>query len=482
MDNAERFKQIFSFENVQEKYETSFFLKSAVGIDGIGKEKFSSLKENEFAIISHKCLDGTFRFSPYLETLVLKGRNKLPRVIAVPTLRDQMVLSLLKDFLHCEESFKECVHDKLPNQLIDEVACFVPDEGSNCHFMRTDISGFYDNIEREILMNMLRKKVKCKKALTLLFKAISNPIVPRDYQRKLIGNYRTPKGVPQGLAISNVLSNIYLCDFDSKVSKLTRKYVRYVDDILIIYDKKKDFHLRQKIKSQLTMLSLQLNEAKTSDGPISDSFDFLGYVFGNKVSIRKSSLNKFIQSLASMFANEEQQVQKKLKKFDARTVKYGGQEHSIAPMTKECYKRIFIEDINEKLTGAICKDEATGKLKRYGWLFYFARMDDIKILAQIDFMVKNFFRRSALFEHTVPAELKSIVIAHRKIRYALRSKYDNYIHDYSQYSSLAEKLDYIKFRMKLTEPSYSEERINELFDFLVRKKLRHLDADVGHMS
>ena len=36
--------------------------------------------------------------------------------------------------------------------------------------------------------------------------------------------------------------------------------------------------------------------------------------------------------------------------------------------------------------------------------------------------------------------------------------------------------------MKLHEPSYKKERIEELFNELMNKKLKRLHADIGHIS
>lgn len=476
------FEKIFSMQNIEMKYNKSFHQKRAVGIDGITKDLFSQRKDKEFETIHKKCLNGTYRFTPYLEVLVLKGRNKFPRMIAVPTLRDQLVLSLLKDFLHHKKCFNDCLQNKLPNQIIEEINKFSVSV-ADYSFLKTDISGFYDNIEREILMNALRKRIQDKEILTLIFKAIVNPIVPKDYQKKLTNSYLTAKGVPQGLAISNILSDIYMCEFDGKISSMADCYVRYVDDILVMYDKRKELRVKQRMKSLLTMLSLQMNEGKTITGSKATGYEFLGYVFkGDKITVRKSTLDSFMQSLASMFRNEQLHVESSLKKHEERMITFRGRQHQVPKLTKELYKTIFLEEVNEKLTGALAPGKSAREFKRYGWIFYFSKINDIKVLAHIDAFVRELFNRSDLFEHTVPSQLKSIIMAHRKINYRLKYKYDGYIHDYSAYSTINDKLKYIQFRMQLHEPSYKKERIEELFNELMNKKLKRLHADIGHIS
>jgi len=65
---------------------------------------------------------------------------------------------------------------------------------------------------------------------------------PPDFRKKLIGMVESncdPWGIPQGSPISDLLANLYMIDFDTKmnahVSSIGGKYFRYSDDILIIF-------------------------------------------------------------------------------------------------------------------------------------------------------------------------------------------------------------------------------------------------------
>src|SRR5690606_5806841 len=84
------------------------------GVDRLDVDSFERRLSIELGHASRKALRGTFEFSPYLEMLVSKGRNKPPRLIARPTIRDNLVLTALKDTLHQE--LPSDVPRKLPNQ------------------------------------------------------------------------------------------------------------------------------------------------------------------------------------------------------------------------------------------------------------------------------------------------------------------------------------------------------------------------------
>jgi RNA-directed DNA polymerase len=75
-------------------------------------------------ILKKKCLDGSYGFSPYVETLKSKGKGKHPRVIAIPTVRDRIVLLALKELLF--KMFPDCVPKKLSNTYIHEINQLIP--------------------------------------------------------------------------------------------------------------------------------------------------------------------------------------------------------------------------------------------------------------------------------------------------------------------------------------------------------------------
>jgi RNA-directed DNA polymerase len=66
--------------------------KRVAGINRITPEQFSRDLKGHLNIIYSKCIKGAYTFSPYLEKLMLKGKNKFPRVISIPVVRDRIVL------------------------------------------------------------------------------------------------------------------------------------------------------------------------------------------------------------------------------------------------------------------------------------------------------------------------------------------------------------------------------------------------------
>lgn len=73
--------------------------KCTVGVDRVNFKNFKNNLSENSSIIERKVKNGTYTFSRYKEVLILKGKDKLPRTIYIPTIRDKIVLSLLKEIL-----------------------------------------------------------------------------------------------------------------------------------------------------------------------------------------------------------------------------------------------------------------------------------------------------------------------------------------------------------------------------------------------
>lgn len=109
-------------------YFTRFFndklkLKKGGGLDGLTPSTFWKHYAKELDDISSRCLNGTYKFSAYKEKLILKGKDKFPRVLSVPSMRDRMILGVLNQYL--QETFPEAVNNQVPNQYVKDIGDFL---------------------------------------------------------------------------------------------------------------------------------------------------------------------------------------------------------------------------------------------------------------------------------------------------------------------------------------------------------------------
>ncbi|MGF1981110.1 MAG: reverse transcriptase domain-containing protein [Nostoc sp. CmiSLP01] len=461
------FNSYFQIKSLNKIYNENLklTLTTTKGIDRLSGIQFKKQAKVQMRVIRKKCLQGTYKFSPYLELLKSKGRKKYPRVLAIPTIRDRIVLYTLKEIL--SQIFPECVPRKLANTYIYEIKQNIINESpSEFSIYRADIKDFYGTIDRIQLLNKLKKRIKSRKILTIIKRAIETPIVPKNYNRKDIRKYvektedSNNKGIPQGLSISNILASIYLHEFDLdvKLNTCVDVYYRYVDDILIFTRKDKIDEVECLIKQKIEALNLELNSEKTYKNNGEQEFEYLGYRFElPKITIRSSTVERFLHLIAAKFSSyihNREKMLNHLKKFN----------YSI-----EKLKDIFILDLNEKITGAI------NESNKYGWIFYFNAINDMNVLYKIDKIIANLFKRLEDFGRIAPPNLKKISRAFYEAKY---NPTGGYIHNYNKYETIEQIIVFLRERAQL-DPSkeYSEKEIYDLYESIKYKNLLDLERD-----
>jgi hypothetical protein len=116
----ETFSALFSPAAFSEVFTSRFARARSKGIDRLSGFQFAQRSVVALTVASDKCVNGSFRFSPYLETLKLKGRGKAPRVVGIPTVRDRVVLHQLNAFL--KAVFPECIPANIANGYLRTLA------------------------------------------------------------------------------------------------------------------------------------------------------------------------------------------------------------------------------------------------------------------------------------------------------------------------------------------------------------------------
>jgi retron-type reverse transcriptase len=119
MSIRERFEHHFSKENLKSIYKDVVILSSATGIDNLSQKSFLLNVDEQISIISNKVLKGTYKYTKYKLKLVSKGRNKTPREISIPTIRDRITLRALCNFL--TERYEDSVRFELPQHMVRKV-------------------------------------------------------------------------------------------------------------------------------------------------------------------------------------------------------------------------------------------------------------------------------------------------------------------------------------------------------------------------
>lgn len=338
---------------------SSFSDVQAVGIDGTSKEKFDEILDSELSLIQRKIENNTYDFSFYKQKLIVKSMNKT-REISIPTLRDKLVIKYL-DF-YIRDKFEEVTKNILnAQQIIKKVK---DSKNKYDSFIKVDIQNFFSSINHEILVNKLKSNIDDETILNLITKVITQSTVDVNTPFKQRIKYNNKEGVPQGLSISGLLSEIYLFDLVQKYSKKDNlEFFRYVDDVLIFCKKSDIEEITKSLKSdfedlKLTIHDFAINSNKSSFGNINEPFEFLGYKFEDKlISVRETSIQKMYGNIIKLFT-----LYKNKKYFS---------------------KEEFITRLNLKITGCVIDG------KKYGWISFFSLINDYTLLFMLDKFVEK---------------------------------------------------------------------------------------------
>src|SRR5690606_34341998 len=143
-------------------------------------------------------------------------------------------------------------------------------------------------------------------------------------------------------------------------------------------------------------------------------------------------------------------------------------------LTADTRKKILIEHLNEKITGAISEK------KRFGWIFYFIEITDLKILYDLDAIIKRELKK-AKFSDTEYSKIKKLARAFHEAKHSPEA---GYIHNYDTYKTIEEKIEAL-MRFGYLDPNsstaYAAEHISFLFEKLRSNQLLQLEMDVGTM-
>ncbi len=155
------------------------------------------------------------------------------------------------------------------------------------HFVRSDISGFFDNIPRGYVQSQLAATIKDQRFLKILDLATTTVLaneIELGEDRKIFPI--DSNGVAQGSPLSPLFGNILLYEFDVKFNDRGIVCVRFIDDFILLGENEKSVaRAFENAKSELKRFGLDCHDPykpnvvkeKASFGSVDKGFVFLGY-------------------------------------------------------------------------------------------------------------------------------------------------------------------------------------------------------------
>lgn len=179
--------------------------------------------------------------------------------------------------------------------------------GTEWYYYKFDVAKFFYRIDHEILMDICRKKIDDPRTVDLLGYYINNDAVP--FGMPLDANQLTiteeqmlyDLGIPIGGGLSHMLGNMYLDPLDQFCKRVLgiKRYIRYMDDIIILDNDKERLKEYGRRMTQFLEERLHLNfNNKTALRPVRVGCEFVGFVICNDhVILRKSTTLRMKRTL-----------------------------------------------------------------------------------------------------------------------------------------------------------------------------------------
>ena len=193
-------------------------------------EALSWLKEHKDELLK-QIRDGSYKPSPVRRVEIPKDNGGV-RKLGIPTVIDRIIQQAIAQVLIpiYEPKFSEGSYGYRPHRSAKDAILKVKeyaDEGYR-YAVCLDLSKYFDTLNHELLMNMLREDIKDKRLIELIKKYLKSGVMENGITME------TKEGSPQGGNLSPLLANIYLDKFDKEFESRGVKVIRYADDILLL--------------------------------------------------------------------------------------------------------------------------------------------------------------------------------------------------------------------------------------------------------
>ena len=230
-DGADLLEKVLDRNNLNKAYKRVKANKGASGVDGMSiDEALSWLKENGNELLE-KIRNGKYKPSPVRRVEIPKDDGGV-RKLGIPTVIDRIIQQEIAQVLIpiYETKFSDGSYGYRPNRSAKDAILKVKeyaDEGYK-YAVCLDLSKYFDTLNHELLMNMLRKDIKDKMLIELIKRYLKSGVMENGIVM------RTNEGSPQGGNLSPLLANIYLDKFDKEFEGRGVKVIRYADDIILL--------------------------------------------------------------------------------------------------------------------------------------------------------------------------------------------------------------------------------------------------------
>lgn len=266
----------------------------AEGIDGETIEMFNANLKGNLYKLWNRMTSGSY-FPPPVRTVLIDKKQGGKRPLGIPTVSDRIAQGVAKDYLEpiMEKVFHSSSFGYRPGKSHHNALAQCR---NNCiryaWVLDVDIKGFFENLDHDKLMSLLRKHTHEKWVLMYVNRWLKAGVEQEDGSIAA----RT-KGTPQGGVASPLLSNIYLhhaFDMWMQDTYPGKPFERFADDIIVHCSSKEEAEsMLVRLKERMQEFALELHPDKTkivycrnylrNEKHEHESFVFLSYSFQPRI-------------------------------------------------------------------------------------------------------------------------------------------------------------------------------------------------------
>lgn len=310
-DGAGLLERILDRDNLNRAYKRVKANKGAPGIDGMTIEAtLPWLKEHREELLQ-SIREGKYKPQPVRRKEIPKPDGGV-RKLGIPTVVDRIIQQATAQELTpiFEPQFYENSYGYRPGKSAQMAIQKVKEyaEQGYKYAVEIDLSKYFDTLNHDLLMNMMREQVKDKRVIELVKRYLKSGVMENGMSVK------THEGSPQGGPLSPLLANIYLNKFDWEMSRRGVPVIRYADDIVLLCRSERAgqrlLESSRRILEGKLKLRMNVEKSKVVSVTAIRNFKFLGFALGrgkNGYFIRAhaKSLKKAKQKLKGLTSRSQ---------------------------------------------------------------------------------------------------------------------------------------------------------------------------------
>jgi len=229
------------------------------------REFAHNLEENLLNLMG-ELQNGSYCHGDYFKFMVYDPKQ---RIISAPTVKDHIAHQAIYNVLYpfFDRAFSpfsySCRKKMGTHRAVVQIAKYARQTSRNyredCWILHGDVRKCFDSINHEVLVSLLSRRIHCEKTITLLEKVVGS------YSVGSVTTEKERHGIPLGNLTSQLFINIYLheLDFFAKEKLFVKKYVRYADDFMLIFQNRKECEIHADLLKEFISRELKLDFPST---------------------------------------------------------------------------------------------------------------------------------------------------------------------------------------------------------------------------